>query len=154
AAAIKIERASFNNAKCTIIIFQAIVVMGEAAINDAGDLLEITLICDRVDAVALPKPGRPAERDRRLLEELGVVDEVEPGGLAAFPVIILARDLDGPAARVFSAVAGAQVSELARLGGAVAGDVVHAHEIVMAAELLHINELDALVRDLREEGAF
>ena len=71
-----------------------------AAIDPAGDLHELPLICQGVQAFRRPEPSRRHCSVLRLLQKLRLIDQVQAQGLTARRVIGPASDLDKPPATV------------------------------------------------------
>src|SRR5262249_48960370 len=111
-----------------------------AAVDPSGDLPEVALVGQFVEAVRLPEPAGDPEAHFRLRRLLRVLLPPRAGRVAGRAVVGTAGELDRAAALVALAVAGLGVAQvLAPLVGFARSD------------LFHVAQLPALVGELGQE---
>src|SRR5690606_22987224 len=112
----------------------------EPAVDPPGDRVDVAAVGERVELVRGPVPGGYAEPDLGRGDEVRLLLERQPEGLAGPAVVVAAGQLDGAATLVPRAVAGQEVAQ-------VAPALVRR----AARELLPVPQIAALVPELREE---
>ncbi len=120
-----------------------------AAVDAAGNGVELARVSQGVEPPARPKPRRGRARMLRLFQPLGLVDQVKGQRFAAHHVVGPAGDLDQATAPVLLAVA-IRLWCVAQALGQCAG-VVFA-QVLVIAQFAHVAELARFVADLGDKG--
>lgn len=86
----------------------------EAAVDPTGDGFELVGVGHRVQTLRCPEPGGRQARILRLLQQLGMVDQIQSQRFAARRIVRPAGDLDQSSTPVLETVAGTVLPRSAR----------------------------------------